>query len=316
MRVLHLCKNFFTMAILMTVCVVIGLQIESKAAEQPVGQQYLQCAEKMRQEQEENRESVEKWIDENQRREEKQGLDSAESGKKAEEKSDTNIEEEDSIIETGQYDMEKAYQVNRSKMFLITEYQENGFPSCITDEVLWKVPYDSESGRYGLALFGEDEGGFEFFGASVYEEEGHMEAMPPSDDVIAKKMQSAVSGEEIQKIQYVYSDMYCATLIYIVTSQNEYIIPYAENEDMYQSVDKKVKLQNGEVYTLEDFMKEMNQIFDEKSRLEGNGNLNYGGMPYREPRTIEVRGIVVTVVSVVVIGIIAFLVHRKQKNTV
>ncbi len=301
----RVCKKYlFYVFVGVMVCAVSGLKVGCVTAEQSVEQQYLKFAGKMEQEQTDNRKSVEEWIEEHQIGEEEQ----------KQKKSEVNIEDGASTAGTEQYDMQKAYQVNRLKMFLITEYQKNGFESCITDEILWKIPYDSESGIYGLALFGEEEGKFRYIGASVYNEEGHMEAIPPSDDVIAQNFQKAVSGEEIQKIQYVYSDMYCATLIYIVTSQNEYIIPYAENEDMYQLVNKEAKLQNGEVYTVETFMKEMNKLFDEKSRLEGDGDLNYGGMPYREPSDRKLWWSAVFVLMAVAVGGVVTIKKRKGKE--
>lgn len=63
-------------------------------------------------------------------------------------------------------------------------------------------------------------------------------------------------------------------------------------------------------------MKEMNQIFDEKSRLEGNGDLIYGGPPYREPVKAEDQKVSVFMALVIMGGIVAVItavIVKKRK---
>lgn len=252
-------------------------------------EQYLEQAEQMKQEQEENRKEVIDGIH-------KYGattLSEMEEASDKQEKKRTSGEAdiEDIIKEKERFDMDQAYQVNRLKLFMITEYQKSGFESCITEELLWKVPFNTASGGRGLALFArgrdEENGKFEFCGEYVGSASSLDGAIPPSTEVIAGKFGEAVTGEKIQKIQYTYSDMYEMTLIYIVTEKQEYIIPYAESAEMYQAINKWSGLHNGTVYTMSKFMREMNRLFDEKSQLEGDGDLIGGRMPIREGIYVE-----------------------------
>lgn len=301
---------FFTVICLVAVDAVF-FQDAACAAEQSVKQQYLQYAEKMRKEQAKNRDGVEKAI-----------VKYVGEGKKSDNKNN-NVEEKkekvhvkDSVIASKyeRFDMEQAYQVNRLKNFLVTEYKKNGFESCITDEVLWKVPYETEIGEYGLAIFGkgQENSDFEYYGASVKNEPGQMEAMPPTEEEIAGNFQEAAPDEKIQKVQYTYYNG--LTLIYIKTIQMEYVIPYAENASAFQGRNPDSKLHNGNVYEMGKFMKEMEKISDEKEMLEGDGDLNYGTAFHHGLAGITLQGVIAAILLAVVVGVTAAIVGKKRKN--
>lgn len=216
--------------------------------------------------------------------------------------SEVSVEEED-------YNFAKSYRVQLVNNFFITDYWKNGnISDCISDTIQWKVPYERKNGDCGIATFAEQDGSFTWIGES---QGSTCEEIPQSEKVIAKKIEDDDSlTENINTVQYIYSQMYHLAIIYITTDSKEYMIPYAEFPSQLQSTDGHHTIENGKIYELDNFMKEMNEIFDE-SRFKENPNESMG-LPYRQASKVSFFVLGICMLSVLFIaGIIIVLFRNK-----
>lgn len=216
--------------------------------------------------------------------------------------SEASVEEED-------YNFAKSYRVQLMNNFFITDYWETGnITDCISDTVQWKVPYVRKNGDCGIATFAEQDDSFAWIGES----QGSIrEEIPQSEKVIAKKIENDNSlTEDINTVQYIYSQMYQLVIIYITTDSQEYMIPYAEFPSQLESTDGQHTIVNGKIYELHNFMKEMNEIFDE-SYLKEHPDESMG-LPYRQTSKVSFSVLGICIVSVLVIAAIIIVVFQKM----
>ena len=122
-------------------------------------------------------------------------------------------------------------------------------------------------------------------------------------------------NEKISRVLYAYSDMYHLNMVYAKTDKNEYLIPYFEESRQIDSSDKQTRIENGRIYTAENFMKRMNAIYDEEA-LRSNPDANTG-VPKRETAGVLDHSskllITVTMLCTVSLGSIFVFVRRRRK---
>ncbi len=208
--------------------------------------------------------------------------------------------------ENNVYDIKKAYCVKLLKDFWLTSYFEGEkLDNNISQDIQWKVPYQRSNGENGLATFAKENENYVWLGESLGEQQ---EQIPPSNEIIAQiVVKEGIKPENILKIELLYSQMYKLTLVNIKTKEKGYIIPYAEFPESLQSTDQKYQIINGEIYEIQDFMKEMNKIFDEQY-LQLHPDQS-SGLHYRQN---NVRWISLTIEIIMIIFIGSFICRRLR----
>jgi len=151
---------------------------------------------------------------------------------------------------------------------IITKYKEtSNFQSLMGEDYSVKIPCEMEDGTpASLALIPEN-GTLVFAELRLYNE-------TPSDtityDSLEKLISEATLEGQIEQIRFTYANMYHMQLVYIVTSEAEYIMPRMLEE--YDGI------QSNHFYQVDEFFQQMNQVFDE-SAIEPNSNV---GVPFRK----------------------------------
>ena len=213
------------------------------------------------------------------------------------------------------YDMNHTILTNLTTSFLISEYEKSGsFEKCITNDTRYLVPYETDQGG-GIATLAEENGTME---CVLESEGGKRENIPEAREALARKIfNKAGKNEKISRVLYAYSDMYHLNMVYAKTDKNEYLIPYFEESRQIDSSDKQTRIENGRIYTAENFMKRMNAIYDEEA-FKSNPDANTG-VPKRETAGVVDHSskllIIVTMLCTASLGSIFVFVRRRRKFT-
>ena len=77
--------------------------------------------------------------------------------------------------------------------------------------------------------------------------------------------------ENVKEVKYTYSNRYFMTLVFVITEQNEYLIPF-----MSQEINN---IKNGTLYKVSDFFEHMSNIYNEEYVMEYLKE--NGGVPYK-----------------------------------
>ena len=165
-------------------------------------------------------------------------------------------------------DIQNAYIEYDLANLIITKYKEtSNFNSLIGEDYSVKIPCEMEDGTPGSLVLIPENGTLVFAELGLYTE-------TPSDiityDSLEKLISEATLEGQIEQIRFTYANMYHMQLVYIVTSEEEYIMPR-----MYEEYDG---IQSNHFYQVDEFFQQMNQVFDE-SAIEPNLN---GAVPYRK----------------------------------
>lgn len=198
--------------------------------------------------------------------------------------------------------LKEAYRVNLLENFWLTEYLKGGdLADHVSGKVQWKVPYQQDSGGKGIMTFALQGDSYVRLGESSGEKQ---EQMPvPKKKVAQIIVKAGITSEDIVKAEYYYSQMYSLVLIDIKTKDGEFVIPYAEFPEKMKSTDQREQITNGEVYKISDFMKEMNQIFDEEYLQDHPQEVV--GMNYRRDMMAKKKWIIAGIFGIVVLFFVA-----------
>lgn len=198
--------------------------------------------------------------------------------------------------------LKEAYRVKLLKNFWLTEYLKGGdLADHVSGKVQWKVPYQQDSGGKGIMTFALQGDRYVRLGESSGEKQ---EQMPvPKKKVAQIIVKAGITSEDIVKAEYYYSQMYSLVLIDIKTKDGEFVIPYAEFPEKMKSTDQREQITNGEVYKISDFMKEMNQIFDEEYLQDHPQEVV--GMNYRRDMMAKKKWIIAGIFGIVVLFFVA-----------
>ena len=211
--------------------------------------------------------------------------------------------------------LQEAYRVQLLKNFWLTGYLEGGeLADHVSGKVQWKVPYQQHNGEAGIMTFALREHAYVRLGESSGEKQEQIPA--PKKEAARIIAKAGITSEDIAKAEYYYSQMYSLVLIDIKTKDGEFVIPYAEFPEKMKSIDQRQQITNGQVYKISDFMKEMNQIFDEEYLQ--NHPEEVTGMYYRRDTTLKWIFIICGVVLFAIVGICIYcrMTEVKLKNIV
>ena len=159
------------------------------------------------------------------------------------------------------YDTEMAYKIYILKDLMITEYKNNpNFNDLIDyDNSRIQVPAKGK-----LVTLMEKDGVYQVIGSKF------------TDDFLDFKVLKAdmisCINEEIVNIVHTYSFLYYMDIIYVKTAENEYVVPYFDDQINYGFGDRLI---SGTVYSVPEFMDRMDQTFDEEY-LINHGDENIG----------------------------------------
>lgn len=211
--------------------------------------------------------------------------------------------------------LQEAYRVQLLKNFWLTGYLEGGeLADHVSGKIQWKVPYQQHNGEAGIMTFALREHAYVWLGESSGEKQEQIPA--PKKEAARIIAKAGITSEDIAKAEYYYSQMYSLVLIDIKTKDGEFVIPYAEFPEKMKSIDQRQQITNGEVYKISDFMKEMNQIFDEEYLQDHPEEVT--GMYYRRDTTLKWIFIICGVVLFAIVGICIYcrMTEVKLKNIV
>lgn len=198
--------------------------------------------------------------------------------------------------------LQKAYRVKLLKNFWLTEYLEGGdLADHVSGKVQWKVPYQQDNGETGIMTFALQGDRYVRLGESSGEKQEQIPA--PKKEVARIIAKAGITSEDIAKAEYYYSQMYSLVLIDIKTKDGEFVIPYAEFSEKMKSIDQRQQITNGEVYKISDFMKEMNQIFDEEYLQDHPEEVV--GMNYRRDTMAKKKWVIAGIFGIVVLFFVA-----------
>ena len=198
--------------------------------------------------------------------------------------------------------LQKAYRVNLLENFWLTEYLKGeDLSDHVSGKVQWKVPYQQDNGEAGIMTFALQGDSYVRLGESSGEKQEQIPA--PKKEAARIIAKAGITSEDIVKAEYYYSQMYSLVLIDIKTKDGEFVIPYAEFPEKMKSADQGEQIINGQVYKISDFMKEMNQIFDEEYLQDHPEEAT--GMYYRRDTMAKKKWVIAGIFGIVVLFFVA-----------
>ena len=209
------------------------------------------------------------------------------------------------------YDLSKAYKSYCIDVYMIDTYKENNnFASLITDDYRIFVPTE----RLLVTLYPVD-GKLKAIGS---------ESIDNPDELIdfnaeTERAKEQINGEIIDII-HANSFVYYLDIIYIKTTENEYVVPYFSAPLMLEEIGNRID--NGKVYKANDFMEAMDNTFD----IDVIDPMTMGGVPIKPIEEVTVENnnddtmnnylIIFSIAAgVIVIGIFSVvLIVKKRKH--
>lgn len=209
------------------------------------------------------------------------------------------------------YDLSKAYKSYYIDGYMIDTYKENNnFASLITDDYRIFVPTE----RQLVTLYPVD-GKLKAIGS---------ESIDNPDELIdfnaeTERAKEQINGEIIDII-HANSFVYYLDIIYIKTTENEYVVPYFSAPLMLKEIGNRID--NGKVYKANDFMEAMDNTFD----IDVIDPMAMGGVPIKPIEEVTVENnnddtmnnylIIFSIAAgVIVIGIFSVvLIVKKRKH--
>lgn len=209
------------------------------------------------------------------------------------------------------YDLSKAYKSYCIDGYMIDTYKENNnFASLITDDYRIFVPTE----RQLVTLYPVD-GKLKAIGS---------ESIDNPDELIdfnaeTERAEEQINGEIIDII-HANSFVYYLDIIYIKTTENEYVVPYFSAPLMLEEIGNRID--NGKVYKANDFMEAMDNTFD----IDVIDPMTMGGVPIKPIEEVTVENnnddtmnnylIIFSIAAgVIVIGIFSVvLIVKKRKH--
>jgi len=171
----------------------------------------------------------------------------------------------DRELKIAKYSIKKAYTDILTKEMMIKSYSEwKNFESMKTDSMEWIICIENESGKKGYAVLVREGYDFKLEEVIIDEESPRLEI---DVDEVAAIVQGNSDGGVTDCGVY-YSKLYKTSLVYWNDNDGLFVVPYSE-------ISGKCKIKNGVIYTLSDYMTQMNKVFDENRYKEGSYKLAY-----------------------------------------
>ncbi len=164
------------------------------------------------------------------------------------------------------FDLSRAYKSYFMEGLLIDSYKDNpSFSSLISDKYVVFIP-----GTYNMIILCPDENGVLEVGGTTSLDENTIYMTEEAEKVLP------TIDEEITELKYTRDTMYCFELIYVKTTENEYVIPYLETLAFPHPLAGIIE--NGKVYEVDFFMQAMDNTYD----IENFDPNTAGGIPTRD----------------------------------
>lgn len=222
------------------------------------------------------------------------------------------LEEEGAIIEESNvtnngsvlysHNINNIYKVYKLPVLMVTKYKDNPtLDAVLTDECAWEVYTKSILSENSIARIAEINGEKEFAGISI-----RPDSYLTNEKIALAIEQSDLSISEINEIKIAKSAIYHSYFVFVTTAATNYVIPFPSQEDY-------LGVETGKLYTLDELMKTMDEIFDEAA-LEENPDSN-GGVPLRDPSINDNTGIIFVAVALSLIALVVIIVLMKEKFT-
>ena len=175
---------------------------------------------------------------------------------------DDDFEKEKNVAK---YSIKKAYTDIITEEKLISSYQKiKNFDGIKTDEMEWIVPIENNNGKKGYAILVPK--GFDFELADIVLDEDS-----PRLDIDVEEVAAIVKGNANGKVLdcgVLYSKLYQTSLVYWNDVEGFYVVPYSD-------ISSKCKTKNGDIYSLGEYINQLNKTFDESRYKEGSYKLAY-----------------------------------------
>ncbi len=165
------------------------------------------------------------------------------------------------------YDLSRAYKSYSIYGLMIDSYKENpSFSSLISDKYVVYLP-----STYNMIALYPDENNVLEVGSTTSLDERTIYMTEEAEKVLP------TIDEEIIEVKYANSYMYYFELIYVKTTENEYVIPYLHKPALFPHPLEGI-IENGKIYDPEFFMRAMDNTYD----IEKNNPEASGGVPTRD----------------------------------
>lgn len=184
----------------------------------------------------------------------------------------------------------------------ITKYAEDkSYKDLLSKKCRVKVPYITNDNQKGVAVLEKaTDGDYVLQEEIILNGAKHVFVSPKE---VAEIVNSAIK-EDVKEVKYTYSNRYFMTLVFVITEQNEYLIPF-----MSQEINT---IKNGTLYKVSDFFERMNNIYDEDYVME-NPKEN-GGVPYRADNYSKVHVFGFILASIVLFSTLVGVSILKRKE--
>lgn len=165
------------------------------------------------------------------------------------------------------FNLDEIYLRQFTTPLILNEYHENGsWAGVFTELEQLVLPLKMNSGKGGMLIYRPGEDTITAIGSGY---EIDPEYMIGFEQIRKDVEQASESIKQIDEIRIGYAALYHGTFVWLRADNEEYVIPYFPQSGIAQ----------GKVLALEDFVKQMDSIYDEADILE-HPDMD-GGVPLR-----------------------------------
>lgn len=187
------------------------------------------------------------------------------------------INQQDTNVDV-EYLYDEAYRVVVSEPDkIMQEYQTNDIDALFTGQEYIKVPMIDTDGNYGIATFLKQDDTVEFLGEKY--------DCLSSDDLIINHLdyieKSFKQQTDLSDIKAGYIQQYGILLLYAWNGQENYVMPYFENEAVEKAMGKQ-NITASKVYGSDDFFASMENVLEREENTE-SGEVS-GGLAFKSTK--------------------------------
>lgn len=203
---------------------------------------------------------------------------------------------------------------------MIADYKkyDGDFSRLITWNNKWYIPAQTMAGTYATIFLQKEDTKYEVYGIFLGDD-----SVYAADDMQSiKSMIRQNFGDDIADVKTIYLPFYNMNLIYVQDADNnEYVMPY---EARLTTVLETIGGEEGKVYELSDYIKEMDNHFEEYTEEElralAEQGVYGGGKPELKLKTPpDKKSIALLIFGVIIVSILLILcgkkVMRNRRNT-
>lgn len=169
------------------------------------------------------------------------------------------------------YDVSNSYEIFYLSD-IIENYTGERFDAIIGDKAYYEIPYANEDTSGVITLTRNDNGALTFVQRTIDQD---IAAIPYQAAALAEAenlIQSAFEASAVESVKLTRDSYYHMNLIYLDTTDGEYVIPYfnSANADVYTGITESL------LYTASDFLEWTKASFELPPAYDEDGNALYG----------------------------------------